>query len=415
MKSLKRSFFVLLLALTALNGAEVEVLHWWTSGGEAKSIGKLKKMVEKEGHSWKDFSVEGGSGLNAMIVLKGRAISGNPPSSAQIKGPSIQEWARLGVLANLDEIAKKEKWDTILPPKLANHMKYQNHYVAVPVNVHKINWMWINTSIFKKANAKIPTTWDEFQIAAKKIQKAGFIPVAHGDQPWQEATLFEMIVLGVGGVDFYKKAFVSLDTQALKSKTMQKAFDTLKMVKSYTDKYTYGRDWNDATSMVYNGKAAMQFMGDWAKGEFRVAHKKIGNDYKAVLAPQTKGAYIYTIDSFVMFKQHDQAKKEAQNLLAKLILSQEFQTSFNQKKGSVPVINTVNKKDFDSIAQQSMKEIIHASKNNTLLPSMAHQMSISDPIRSAIFKVIANFSSSNESSKEAANKLAQAVKNATKQ
>ena len=34
-----------------------------------------------------------------------------------------------------------------------------------------------------------------------------------------------------------------------------------------------GREWNVATSMVINGKAGMQIMGDWAKSEFTAASK----------------------------------------------------------------------------------------------------------------------------------------------
>lgn len=76
----------------AAQAAEVEVLHWWTSGGEAKSIAELKTMLEAKGHVWKDFAVAGGGGESAMTVLKSRVVSGNPPVAAQIKGPSIQEW-----------------------------------------------------------------------------------------------------------------------------------------------------------------------------------------------------------------------------------------------------------------------------------------------------------------------------------
>ncbi len=104
-------------------------------------------------------------------------------------------------------------WDGLLPAVVSNVMKYQGHYVAVPVNVHRVNWMWVNPEVFKKAGAKIPTTWDEFVVAADKIQKAGFIAVAHGGQPWQDATVFESVALGVGGADWYNKAFVELDRQ----------------------------------------------------------------------------------------------------------------------------------------------------------------------------------------------------------
>ena len=77
---------------TTAHAGEVEVLHWWTSGGEAKSVAVLKSMMEQQGNSWKDFAVAGGGGQSAMRVLKTRAVSGNPPSAAQIKGHDIQEW-----------------------------------------------------------------------------------------------------------------------------------------------------------------------------------------------------------------------------------------------------------------------------------------------------------------------------------
>src|SRR5450830_1635383 len=96
---------------SALAG-EVEVLHWWTSGGEAKSVGELKKIMQAKGDTWKDFAVAGGGGDNAMTVLKSRVVAGNPPAAAQIKGPAIQQWATEGVLANLNPIASAEKWDS---------------------------------------------------------------------------------------------------------------------------------------------------------------------------------------------------------------------------------------------------------------------------------------------------------------
>ncbi len=399
-----------LFSVLSLHSAEIEVLHWWTSGGEAKSVGALKTMLEKSGHKWKDSSIAGGNGVNAMTVLKSRAVAGNPPAAAQIKGPSIQEWAELGFLANLNKVAKANKWDKVLPKRFADHMKYKGKYVAVPVNVHRINWMWVNPAVFKKAGAKIPTTWKEFEVAAKKIKKAGFIPVAAGGQPWQEATVFETIVLGVGGAKFYKKALVDLDMKALKSKTMKKAFDTLRMVKSYTDKNAPGRDWNLATAMVYKGEAAMQFMGDWAKGEFKVAGKKIGVDYLAVDAPQTAGAYLYNIDSFAMFKQKSNAKTKAQNKLAQLVLSDKFQTIFNNRKGSVPVKLGVSKMPFDDIALRSMDALNSAAYTKELLPSMAHQMSVNDAIKGAIVDVVTEFYNSKMSSSKAVKKLASSVK-----
>lgn len=108
MKMTKTLLTLSLLSATSLvQAGEVEVLHWWTAGGEAKSAAVLKQMLEQQGHTWKDFAVAGGGGESAMTVLKTRAVSGNPPSAAQIKGHDIQEWGGLGFLTSLNATAKK--------------------------------------------------------------------------------------------------------------------------------------------------------------------------------------------------------------------------------------------------------------------------------------------------------------------
>lgn len=202
----------LAVAVTQAQAAEIEVLHWWTSGGEAKAANMLKEKLEAKGHTWKDFAVAGGGGDSAMTVLKSRAISGNPPAVAQIKGPLIQEWGEMGFLGNIDPIAKQEDWDSFLPAQLAADNKVDGKYAAVPVNIHRVNWLWANPEVLAKAGIDgLPSTWDEFFADAKKIREAGFIPLAHGGQPWQDATVFEVVMMGIGGADFYRKAFVELD------------------------------------------------------------------------------------------------------------------------------------------------------------------------------------------------------------
>ena len=398
-----------LMTGTAFAG-EIEVLHWWTSGGEAKALKVLKDGLQNKGHTWKDFAVAGGSGSNAMTVLKSRAVAGNPPTAAQVKGPSIQEWGEMGVLRNMNHVAEKNKWDRILPKKFAQHMKYEGNYVAVPVNVHKINWMWVNPEIFKKAGAKIPTTWEEFEVAAKKIKAAGFTPVAYGGQPWQDATVFETIALGVGGAKFYHKAFVKNDIATLKGKTMQKAFKVYRMLQKYTDgKKSSGRDWNLATAMVYKGQAAMQIMGDWAKGEFSVANKNAGIDYLAVDVPGTSGSYLYNIDSFILFDTKGSAKKAAQDDFAADILKNKFQVTFNVYKGSAPVRKGAPRKQFDNIALQSMDQINASAYSGTLLPSIAHGMAVSASVQGAYYDAVTKFYNSDMSPKEGAELLAKMI------
>jgi glucose/mannose transport system substrate-binding protein len=409
---IQRAAMALIAATTlAAQAGEVEVLHWWTAGGEAKAAAALKATLQAKGHTWKDFAVAGGGGDNAMTVLKSRVVSGNAPAAAQIKGPSLQEWAAEGVLANIDDVAKAEKWDSLLPPVVANVMKYKGNYIAAPVNVHRVNWLWVSNDAFKKAGAKVPTNWDEFFVAAEALKKAGIVPVAHGGQNWQDFTTFESVALGVGGADFYKKALVQLDQATLTGATMTKVLDTFKKVKTYTDKNAPGRDWNLATAMVIKGEAGMQLMGDWAKGEFVAAGKAPGKDFSCVAAPGTAKSFTFNVDSFAMFKLKNEANVKAQNDLAAAIMSTDFQEVFNLNKGSIPVRLNMNLAKFDDCAKLSSKDFVDTAKSGSLVPSVAHGMAIPSAAAGAIQDAVSQFWNDDKmSSKDAQAKIASAAK-----
>ncbi len=411
MKKLALSLTAVAMSISATTHAgEVEVLHWWTSGGEAASINVLKGLMEEEGHTWKDFAVAGGAGESAMTVLKSRAISGNPPASAQIKGPTIQEWGDLGFLSNLDAVAEKGDWDNVLPSVVSNTMKHDGHYVAAPVNVHRVNWLWANPEVFRKSGASIPSTWKQFISEADKIKAAGFTPLAHGGQAWQDATLFEAIALEKGA-QFYHDSFIGLSDETLRSAEMVDVFQTFKKMRDYVDTGFSGRDWNIATSMVINGDAAMQIMGDWAKGEFTAAGKKAGVDYVCYPAPGTSEMFTFNIDSLAMFSVKGEDNQKAQQDLARLILEPEFQETFNLNKGSIPARLNMSREKFDSCAHSSMDSFLASSSTGNLLPSMAHGMAASSMVQGAIYDVVTNyFNDESMTAEEAVDKLARAVK-----
>jgi glucose/mannose transport system substrate-binding protein len=372
----------LVAGAVAVQAAEVEVLHYWTSGGEAKSAAELKKMMEAKGHKWKDFAVAGGGGDNAQTALKSRAVAGNPPAAAQVKGPAIQDWANEGMLASMDAVAKAEKWDDLLPKVVADVMKSKGSYVAAPVNVHRVNWMWANPDVLKKAGvAGMPKTWDD------KIKASGAVALAHGGQNWQDFTVFESVALGIGGAKYYNDALIKLDPAALNSATTTKVLETFKKLKSYTDNASNGRDWNLTTAMVIQGKAGFQFMGDW----FTAAGKKPGEGFLCAAAPGTANAYTFNVDSFILFKLKDAGAQKAQADLASAILSKDFQEVFNQNKGSIPVRLGHDMSKFDSCAQLSAKDFVATSKTGGLVPSVAHGMAIKPAAEGAIKDMVSSY------------------------
>ncbi|WP_240002452.1 ABC transporter substrate-binding protein [Oleisolibacter albus] len=397
-----------LAATPAMAEPTVEVLHFWTSGGESRAVNVLRQDFEKAGGKWIDAPVAGGGGDAASTVLRSRVLAGDAPNAVQLKGPSIKEWAEQGVLAPLDSVAKAENWDQLVPPQLQQVIKSDGHYVAVPVNIHRVNWLWSNPAALAKVGAQPPKTWEEFNAVATKLKAAGIVPLAHGGQPWQDATIFETVVLGLGGSEFYKKALVDLDEKALTSDTMVKVFDQMRTIRGFVDNGFSNREWNLATAMVMKGDAAMQIMGDWAKGELVAAGKVPGKDVLCTTTPGSDG-FLLNSDSFVMFTAKDKDRTAGQMLLAKLMLGEKFQHEFNLTKGSIPARMTLPMDGFDACAQKSSQDLKQAIGAKTLMPSMAHEMAVPGSVRGAFLDVVTAHFNSDMSSKDAVKRLAEAV------
>ncbi|THK38767.1 carbohydrate ABC transporter substrate-binding protein [Ensifer sp. MPMI2T] len=398
----------LMLAATAVRAAEnVEVLHWWTSGGEAAALDVLKKDLEGKGIGWTDMPVAGGGGTEAMTVLRARVTAGNAPTAVQMLGFDILDWAKEGALGNLDDIASKEGWDKVVPSALQQFSKYDGHWIAAPVNVHSTNWVWINKAALDKAGGKEPANWDELIALLDKFKEQGITPVAHGGQPWQDATIFDAVVLSLGN-DFYKQAFIDLDPAALGGDKMKEAFDRMTKLRSYVDDNFSGRDWNLASAMVIENKAGLQFMGDWAKGEFLKAKKVPGTDFVCIRFPGTQGSVTFNSDQFAMFKVSDD-KVPAQLQMASAIESPTFQSAFNVVKGSVPARTDVPDTDFDACGKKGIKDLAEANSNGTLYGSMAHGHANPAAVKNAIYDVVTRQFNGELSSEDAVKELAAAV------
>jgi glucose/mannose transport system substrate-binding protein len=397
-----------LMGLTAMAHAdEVEVLHWWTSGGEAAALEVLKKDLESKGVTWKDMPVAGGGGEAAMTALRARVTAGNPPTAVQGLGFDITDWAKQGALGDLNEVATAEGWDKVIPTALQNFSKYDGKWIAAPVNVHSTNWVWINKAALDAAGGKAPESWDELIVVLDKMKANGITPLAHGGQPWQDATIFDAVVLSMGN-DFYKASMIDLDPAALAGDKMVEVFNRMAKLRSYVDDNFSGRDWNLASAMVIEGKGGMQMMGDWAKGEFLKAGKKPGADFVCIRFPGTQGAVTFNSDQFMMFKVGE-GQQKAQLLMASAIENPAFQSAFNVVKGSVPARTDVPNDAFDDCGKKGMADLAEANTNGTLMGSMAHGHAAPASVKNAVYDVVTRHFNGDIDSAAAAKELADAV------
>ncbi|RED14420.1 putative sugar-binding periplasmic protein [Pontivivens insulae] len=389
---------------------DVEVMHFWTSGGEAAALSVIRDRVVVAGIFWEDTPIVGGGGDQARTALQARIAEGNPPSAMLMLGQNIINWADEGLLGEVNAVAETEGWDAVLSQAVMDFSKINGNYVAAPTNVHRTDMIWASREAFDAIGANYPTTWEEFNALAPRFIEAGIVPIAHGGQAWQEAYMFEALVLGVGGPDFYRDALVELNPDALSSETMQSVFAQMAEIRGMVDDDFAGRDWDVATSMVINGEAAMQIMGDWAKGEFTNAGQRPGQHYACIPIP-TAGdeGFIYTVNSLSFFAQPDADAADTQAILATVIMDPEVQVAFSQAKGAIPARTDSDVSSLDECGQANAAAFSASEIAGTAVPTFAGTHAAQANVVAAASEVITDFFNSDMSPEDATGQLAEAV------
>ncbi|MDR7034396.1 ABC transporter substrate-binding protein [Mesorhizobium sp. BE184] len=341
------------------SATDLEVTHWWTSGGEAAAVAELAKAFDATGNHWIDGAIAG-SGGTARPIMISRITGGDPMGATQFNhGRQAEELVQAGLMRDLTDVATKGKWTEVVRPKsLLDSCTIDGKIYCVPVNIHSWQWLWLSNEAFEKAGVPVPKNWDELVAAAPALEKAGIVPLAVGGQPWQSSGAFDVLMAAIGGKDTFLKVYEAKDAEFAAGPEIAKVFkaadDARKMAKN-----TNVQDWNQATNMVITGKAAAQIMGDWAQGEFQVAGKTAGKDYSCLPGLGLNPMIATGGDAFYFPLLKDEEKSKAQGVLAETLLDPKTQVAFNLKKGSLPVrgdvdLNAANdcmKKGLDILAK----------------------------------------------------------------
>lgn len=359
------------LPFGAAQAVDLEVTHWWTSGGEAAAVAELAKAFDATGNKWVDGAIAGGGDVARPIMIS-RITGGDPMAATQFNhGRQAEELISAGLLQDLTEVAEKEKWkDIIRPASLLDACTKDGKVYCAPINIHSWQWMWLSNAAFEKAGVPVPKDWYEFEKAVPALEKAGIVPLAVGGQSWQSKGAFDVMAIALAGIDTWKKVYVDKNADAARSPEFAKVWAAADKARQWS-KDTKVQDWNQATNMVITGKAAAQIMGDWAQGEFQVAGQVAGKDYTCLPGLGVNEIISTGGDAFYFPKLNDPEKTKAQMVLASTMLSKETQVAFNLKKGSVPV-----RADVDlNAANDCMKKGLAILDKGNILPDAAMTMS----------------------------------------
>jgi glucose/mannose transport system substrate-binding protein len=340
---------------TAAQSTDLEVTHWWTSGGEAAAVAEFAKAFDATGNHWVDGAIAGGGGT-ARPVMISRITGGDPMGATQFNhGQQALELVQAGLMQDLTSVAEAEHWrDFINPINLLDACTVDGKVYCAPVNIHSPEWLWLNNHVYEQLGIPVPTTWDEFVASAPKVREAGIVPLALGDQPWQSSLAFGAMQVAIAGIDAWRAVNIDKNMDVAAGAEFAKVFKAAADARELAVGSNVG-DWNLATNLVITGKAAGQIMGDWARGEFAVAGQVAGVDYSCLPGLGNPDVWLSTGgDAFYFPKLDDPEKTAAQMRLASVLVAPATQVAFNLAKGSLPIRGDVDLSAADVCMQKGL-------------------------------------------------------------
>lgn len=346
----------MLAGISSAYAADLEVTHWWTSGGEAAAVKVFADAVTGAGHNWVDSAIAGGS--NARPIIISRISGGDPMGATQLStGRDAEDLIKAGLMTDLTEVAEKDGWANFIRPiKLLESCTYEGRVYCVPVNIHSFQWMWLNRGVYENNSLAVPTNWEEFIGSAPKLKEAGVTPLAVGGEAWQLRGMADVFQVALGGVELYRQVKEEKSAEAAGGPAMRKVFEAVAAARGLVDNGYVGRAWNDATNMVITGKAGAQIMGDWAQGEFSLAGQTAGKEYDCLPGLGVNPVLDTGGDSF-FFPKPNGDKPEivaAQLEMASLLVSKQVQVDFNLRKGSLPIRGDINLDDANACMKKGI-------------------------------------------------------------
>ncbi|MBT9385288.1 ABC transporter substrate-binding protein [Pseudooceanicola sp. CBS1P-1] len=344
----KRKFRSLLLGAVSLatlaaplqaQDLTADVMHWWNAGNEAEGVKVLAKAYDAAGGTWVDRPVPGMEA--AMATGISAVVSGTAPAAMQFNiNRQLKELAASGMLSDVTDYAKRDGWIDQVPQALLKSISVDGHIYALPVVVQNYTTVWTVKSTFEKAGVTYPKTWDDFMASLEAFKKAGIIPLAKSGEPWSDMLFVQAIMLFSGHRDMFDALFTEGDIDKLNSPAFLDVARTIRQVVAYTDPGAPSRTWDQADTLLVQGKAAYTFMGDWAKGSFTSAGLTPGQDFTCELGIGKNQFFVLIGDTFVLPK--NAKKTEAQSLFAKVVMDAPTQVDFtNARGGKSPRLDAV--------------------------------------------------------------------------
>jgi len=338
-----------------------EVMHFWISPSESAAIQVFVEDFERRGGLWLEDTQQNFDKLKEASYqnLMDGVISSAVQSTASTDKSNL---VSLGLLTTFEKTSLPIEMENV-EEKILDLISIDDQVIEIPVSMHGHNWSFYSSRILKELDFEAPTTWDAFFQRMEQIKQAGYKTIAMSDQFWEFYFVFKAILISEGGLPLYEAIRTNSLTFQM-NKQLESAIDKLIRFRDlYRESGYESTSWSDASKAVVSGQAAVQFMGDWAKGEMLINGAEIGKDFICEFSPGSKDIMLIGLDTFYLPKTQNQAEIEGQNKFIQVILNPSNQVNFSNIKGSIAVLNSINKSRLDECGKKGYSIIYEGGQS----------------------------------------------------
>ena len=320
------------VASSAEDGPQVEIMHWWSSAGEAAALEVFVDQFEQRGGHIFDSAKESQTANREEAIE--RMSKGYPPTLTQWNaGWDVVEFFEYGLVDAITEPGLVAKLKDTLPEAVLDAVTHNDHIIAMPVNIHSENWMWFSESLVTHSGSLLYSDWKKLLTLGESLNEQDIPLLAVGDQSWQVRILFTSLLLGVSR-EVYKDLYMTTDDAVVSHKEFRQALVLFNQLAKFSRSFGDG-NWNTQVRAVAENRAGATFMGDWAKGEFQVLGKTAGKEFGCALTGSKDPSLLLVIDTFILGRVTDPNEKKGQALMLDVVSDPQVNFQFNEMKGSV--------------------------------------------------------------------------------
>jgi len=374
------------------DGNALEIVHWWTAGGEKQALDALLEGFREE-HPDVEVTnnpAPGGAGSALDTVIRNRVLNEDPPSTFQIwPGQSLNPYTEADLLESLDDVWSDSMRENYRGGVQDLAQGGTESFVAVPINIHRLNNLFYNVEVVESAGVDPSDINDPNQLEGVLdtiAQETDAVPMAHQTQaPWSTIQLWESVFIGTNGVGNYRDV-LSGNVSSYESEIKT----SLERVAAYSEYYNDDSgsiSWDQANAKVVEGNAAFIHQGDWAAGQYRTADGfEFDSDWGMTSFPGTSGVYHVVTDSFV-FPTNNPSPEATEQFLS-YCGTVDAQARFNPVKGSIPPRTDVPTDPFGPFLQSQIEDF---RNSNSQPPTIAHGTGVPPEAKSNIEEAFAGF------------------------